>query len=145
MKSRIKLLAALAVAFILATQATSLVFPDNTPTVRPHLGNYIAFRLKMMSSTLASLFNRVDKTTIATYQDELKKKQDKLSNVAFTQLSQGVYAKDEGKTHSLVEVKLGEMTFVEHTFTVNGKKIVIRIPKDQPPPSQQMLDQIYGN
>ena len=61
------------------------------------------------------------------------------------QLSKGVYAKDEGNVHSLVEIRLDEIEFIEHTFTVNGKQIVIRVPKDQQPPSQQALEKLYRN
>lgn len=144
---------ALIVAFVFTTQVSPLVFPNNTPSVRPQLGTYLALKLKNIGNSgeqfLASIFKRVDTTTstttIASYQEELKSKQDKLSDVAFQQLSKGVYAKDEGSTHSLVEVKIDEIEFIEHTFIVNGKTIIIKVPKDQQLPSQKVLEQIYGN
>lgn len=149
MKSKIKLLIAMMFALVVVTQATPLVFPNNSPDVRPQLGTYLASKLQNLGKRgelfLASIFTRVDSNAVANYQEELKKTQDRLSNVAFKQLSQGVYAKDEGKTHSLVEVNLDQITFIEHTFMIKGKTYTIRIPKDQQPPPQNVLEQMYGN
>lgn len=149
MKTTMKLLVVLAVAFVLTTQLSPHVFPNNTPALRPNLRTYIAYRVETIwnstSSFIASIFQKNETTMIANYQEELKKKQDKLVNVALKKLSQGVYAKDEGNTHSLVEVELDEITFIEHTFTINGKTITIRVPKDQQLPPQQVLEKIYGN
>jgi hypothetical protein len=149
MRTTIKTVTALAVAFVLTTQISLIVFPSNTPAIRPQLGTYLTLRLQSMwsdgSSYIASLFNKNDAAMIAAYQEKLQKKQDQLAGVAFKQLSKGVYAKDEGNTHSLVEIRLNEIEFIEHTFTVNGKQIVINVPKDQELPSQQVLEKMYGN
>lgn len=149
MKTRIKLILAIAVALILTTGGSPHVFIANTPTVRPHLDRYIASRLKNVwrggNDFVARLFRKSDTSTVAAFKEELKKKEEKLANTAFTQLSSGVYAKDEGEVHSLVEIRLDEMEFIEHTFVVDGKEIKIRIPKDQSPPPQSVMENMFGN
>lgn len=149
MKERIKLVLLLFIAYGITTTVSPVVFVSNTPVFRPHLNEYIAYRFESAWSdtktSLASIFGKDENTMIANYQKKIEDKRDKLINIPFKELSQGVYAKDEGNTHSLVEVNLDEIVFIEHTFVIKGKTITIRIPKDQEPPPQQALESIYGN
>lgn len=149
MNNKIKILLIMMIAFFIIATLSPHVFLSNTPTIRPGLGTYIALKLQSAwtnsTSFIAKIFNRQPTYTAAQYQEELTKTKERLAGVPFKQLSKGVYAKDEGNTHSLVEIRLDEMEFIEHTFIVNGKKIVIRVPKDQQVPPQSAVEKLYGN
>lgn len=71
-----------------------------------------------------------------------KKLEAILKNVSFQQVSQGVYAKSKGNFSTTVVLDKA-VEWKVYTFTVKGKQISIKVPKDDTPPTQEMVEQIY--
>ena len=63
-------------------------------------------------------------------------------NSPLQQVSKGVYAGEKNDI-KVYEIRTGEIEYLEYTFNVNGKEIKIKVPKDQEPPSQEVVETLY--
>lgn len=94
-------------------------FSKNYPTQAPASSPVVAFNL-----------NNAPKDVV-----------DALS-APLTEVSQGVYAGEKNNI-KVYEIRTGEIEYLEYTFNVNGKEIKIKVPKDQQPPSQEVVEKLY--
>lgn len=143
-KRYVPIIGALAFAYFVSGLASSTVFMYGTPTIRPNLSQYVAQRIKgqmsRITASLGLLKKKSGPSSVAIDYALLEKKMEKLP---FSQLSKGVYAKDDG-TNSITVIKTGELDTVEYSFVQKGadgkdETIKIRVPKDFPYSEQQFI------
>lgn len=65
-----------------------------------------------------------------------------LKSVPLKKISQGVYA-GERNNIKVYEIRMDEIEYFEYTFNVNEKEIKINVPKEQEPPSQDLVEKIF--
>lgn len=135
------------------------LFLANSPRINPFFArNMIAkvsnFFDKTKSFFAFDIFKKQDKIqnnfvqqqpqnqsfTLNQAPQELK---EAISKAPMKKIAPGVYA-GEYKGYKVSTIKINEIEFLEYTFDVNGKKIKIKVPKDQQPPSQEAVEKIFG-
>lgn len=65
-----------------------------------------------------------------------------LEFIPFKSIEKGIYAK-ENKTSSYTLYKEAEIEWYEFAFEYKGKKHILKIPKGQSPPPQEVLEKLY--
>ncbi|MEM4337155.1 MAG: hypothetical protein QXG86_04085 [Candidatus Woesearchaeota archaeon] len=78
--------------------------------------------------------------TIDKAHQELK---EAISKAPMRKIAPGVYA-GEYKGYQVSTIKINEIEFLEYTFDVNGRKIKIKVPKGETPPSQETVEKIFS-
>ena len=63
-------------------------------------------------------------------------------NTPLQKISTGVYAGEKNDI-KVIEIRTGEIEYLEYTFNIKGKEIKIKVPKDQEPPSQEVIEALY--
>lgn len=121
-------------SFIVSSFLIKEVFLGESPVLRSNLLSHLSLKLadlaRIESKRLISLFKKP-----ANLKQELKE-------APFDMITKGVYGKAKGN-YSYTEVRLNEIEWVEYTFDIKDKKIKIKFPKGQTPPTQQMVEEIY--
>lgn len=59
-----------------------------------------------------------------------------------SKVSQGVYAGEKNNIQ-VYEIRTNEIEYLEYTFTVKGKEIKIKVPKDQTKPTQAEMETLF--
>lgn len=124
---RRKIFLIILISFFLSTFFKKTVFIADTPTIRKDLSvNSIVASISMdYRNFIAGVTNMKDD-----------------ANTPLRQVAKGVYAK-ETKTSSEKEYNLKDITWVSHTYIVNGKEVIINVAQGDEVPSQGMMEQIY--
>lgn len=130
LRRSILIIFSLTISFVIVVLVSPMLFPNNTPSVRPQLGTYLA-------NTLQGLFkNKTDNTIVFR----------ELSSKPFKSVSKGVYASQvEGKTITVFRDK--EIDWVKYTYHLKNKTtglmedVVISVQKEMAPPSQKILEE----
>ncbi|MFA6016816.1 MAG: hypothetical protein WC744_01885 [Patescibacteria group bacterium] len=156
----IKIFLVFTVAYLISSFSIENLFLAKSPKINPYFGqnmmakatgllnktkNLVAFRINLpnFSNTGGTINN--NQPSALTNQESaltLTKKIDNALQTPLSKISQGVYAGERDGIR-VYEIRTGEIDYLEYTFTVNGKEIKIKVPKDQSPPSQQTMEALY--
>lgn len=135
LKSYTKIISILLVSWVISS-ALLIVFVDNSPTIRPHLGAYIAQRFQQGRSDfiarLSFLQTKPNPQTNMTAKEvdqQVESIKTALIDIPSQMVSKGVYAKTDGKV-SMTIINTDEIEKVKYTFTIKGKPIDIIVPKE---------------
>ncbi len=132
-KRKLVLMSALLGSYLVVTIVSPLIFINNTESIRPNVGQYIASKI---TSFIEENNPMIAQKTIEQ-QKELKQKAEvalkNLETTPFSVVTKGVYAKSN-EMASVREYVLNEIEWVEYTFDVKGKKIIIKVPKGESAP-----------
>lgn len=121
---------AIAVSLFISSVMIHL-FTNNTPTVKSNLKEYLAFQFKQFGSELVAKlpFIKTDTVNGEVAQQKVDEIKAALVNAPLKAVAKGTYAKTNGNV-TMTIVNIGEMEQVQYTFTVDGKKVVITVPKE---------------
>ena len=131
----IKIAIAIFLSFIIVRIGSQAVFIANTPYIRPDLNQYAAFNFSRFIGGGAALYTLIFDRNKLNIKDELK-------DVPLNTLAKGVYAKDK-KNISYILIKDNEVEWIEYKFQLKGKEMIIKVPKGDKPPSQELLEKLY--
>ena len=106
------------------------IFLAGTPRIRPNAFSNLALEIKNNTHSLIALFIKQPSP------------EEILKDVPLKTISKGVYGKTRGN-YSYTLIKINEIEWKEYTFNINGKEIKIKFPKDQQPPSQELMEALY--
>jgi len=110
------------------------VFIANSPTIRPHLGLYLAARMKNMMAPASSFIAKLRGKGGPAKDKSVNDRFSELGSVPFSDVAKGVAAKEQNGVAE-VRYELDKIKWVEYTFTKrDGSTIVIKIPEGQNPP-----------
>ncbi len=121
-KSKLKIGFAIVLSFILVKLVANEIFVSGSPLVRQNLGAYLTSRI----SSIFSSNNNNKQPVLANYYDQTVKE---LSNIPFTQVSKGVYAKSNGNK-SITVTYVDQVPTTTYTFVIRGKTYKIYVPVD---------------
>lgn len=151
MNKKIKIIIVLLLSIVLSKLFIDNVFLAQSPMIRQNLGQYLVAKLNF-GTKIRNYLSSIKTTFIPSQSSGSQKNQIALQqsptvlpdNNYLKPISKGVYAVEDGQGNiKKVEFKLGEMEWVEYTFYIRGKEIKVKMPKDQQPPSQSILDKMY--
>lgn len=140
----------LGTAFVLSNFSIKNVFLADSPKINPNVGKNMIAKIDNFWSKTSSLiafngglFNFFGSTYNSTglIKDLPAKTLDAL-NAPLHKVSQGVYAGEKNDIQ-VIEIRSNEIDYLEYTFNVNGKEIKIKVPKDQQPPSQEVMEGLF--
>jgi hypothetical protein len=141
-----KIIGAMALAFFAVNTVAPEVFIANSPKIRPGLDRAVALRINTLADEGKDLIARItsfgQKSNYEQQTQQYNAQREKLQSIPFTPVGKGVYAKSDNET-TVVELRLGELDWLEYTYMINGKEVKIRVPKDVEPPKQELLEKIY--
>jgi hypothetical protein len=125
-----KILITFIFGFFLSSFLIQKIFLAGTPRIRPNAFSNLALEIKNNTYSLIALF--------------IKQPSPKeiLKDVPLKTISKGVYGKTK-ENYSYTLIKINEIEWKEYTFNINGKEINIKVPKDQQPPSQKLVEALY--
>lgn len=153
---------AMAVSFLASGFSVDNIFLADSPKINPYFGqnmmakatglldktkNLMAFRMtspNFLNTVNTGNKNNSQPSALTNQANTLAftKKIDNALQAPLSKMSQGVYAGERDGIR-VYEIKTDEIDYLEYTFTVNGKEIKIKVPKDQTPPSQQTMEALY--
>jgi hypothetical protein len=125
-----KILITFIFGFFLSSFLIQKIFLAATPRIRPNAFSNLALEIKNNTHSLIALFIKQPSP------------EEVLKDVPLKTISKGVYGKTRGN-YSYTLIKIHEIEWKEYTFNINGKEIKIKFPKDQQPPSQELMEALY--
>jgi hypothetical protein len=125
-----KILITFIFGFFLSSFLIQKIFLAGTPRIRPNAFSNLALEIKNNTYSLIALFIKQPST------------EEILKDVPLKTISKGVYGKTK-ENYSYTLIKINEIEWKEYTFNINGKEINIKVPKDQQPPSQKLVEALY--
>ena len=134
--------------YLVSSIAGDVFFINYTPRLRAHPERYIASKFGAGMNQIASIFGpkdsqKPDKSTVFASIDDFKAALEKSGDIPFQQIAKGTYAKTfEGK--QIEYIKIDEIPYIEYTYIVDGKPVVIRVPEGEIPPSQETVQGTTG-
>ncbi len=131
----IKIIAALLISFFASSLLMKEVFVAEGPKIRPDLGQYLTQLLDKTVNNNLQFLSRLLRPDQQTAEEILK-------NTPLQQVSKGVYAKSN-KQASYTLYKDNEIEWIAYNFNVNGKSVVIRVPRGQSPPPKELIEIVY--
>lgn len=147
----LKIVLLLGAAFIISDFSIKNVFLANSPSINPYAGqNMMAKVSSLWSNTKLNLialsgglfnFSGTAGNSSGLIKDLPQKTLDAM-NAPLKKVSQGVYA-GERNNIQVYEIRSNEINYLVYTFTINGKEVKIKVPKDQQPPSQAQMEALY--
>jgi hypothetical protein len=141
-------------AYFISDFSSNTVFLAGTPKLNPFAANNLIVKVKSFASNTGAIvaglnpLNLIrrsgDGTTPAQSptQAEFAQEINNALEAPLNQVSQGVYA-GEKDGYKVTEIKIGEIEYKEYTFNIRGKDVKIRVPKNQQPPSQETMEELY--
>ena len=146
----LKIFLLLIAVFIISDFSIKNVFIAQSPKLNPFFAqNMIAKVNNLWSKTINFIaFKNVPtqsptpSSVVAFNPNNVPKDVVDALSAPLTKVSQGVYAGEKNGI-KVYEIRIGELEYLEYTFTVNGKEIKIKIPKGQKPPSQKIVNALY--
>jgi hypothetical protein len=141
-RKRVKILLAIIVAFLVTNTLSGSIFEDNTFQINKNFITQISSNIENSKENVSIFFAKVFKkqSKIPVSDERLQK----LYALTATKLAPGVYARKDS-TYEVVDFVDSEIRWIQYTFVVNGKDIVINIPEGQSPPPQEVIDRMYGD
>ncbi len=130
----------LVVSFMISGFANKEAFIGNSPTIRPHLGSYIAMRVKTIIhpiSTYIALLQGKDPSEVKI--KSVAERNANLQSVPFSNIATGVAAREK---EGVAEVRydLNNIKWIRYSYTTRaGTKITIQVPEGQKPPPEGAL------
>jgi uncharacterized membrane-anchored protein YhcB (DUF1043 family) len=141
-RKRVKIVLALIAAFLVMSTLTGSVFVNNTFQVNQNFITQIKNKLENGKEKVSVFFAKVfNKQSNIPVSDE---RLQKLYALTATKLVPGVYARKDS-SYEVIDLVDSEVNWIQYTFVVNGKEIVINIPEGQSPPPQEVIDRMYGD
>jgi len=131
-----KILITFIFGFFLSSFLIQKIFLAGTPKIRPNAFSNLALEIKNNTRSLIALFIKRPSPK------EMLTPKEILEDVPLKTISKGVYGKTRGN-YSYTLIKIDEIEWKEYTFNINGKEIKIKFPKDQKPPSQELMEALY--
>jgi hypothetical protein len=125
-----KILITFIFGFFLSSFLIQKIFLAGTPRIRPNAFSNLALEIKNNTYSLIALFIKQPSP------------EEILKDVPLKTISKGVYGKTK-ENYSYTLIKVNEIEWKEYTFNINGKEIKIKVPKDQQPPSQKLVEALY--
>jgi len=125
-----KILITFIFGFFLSSFLIQKIFLAGTPRIRPNAFSNLALEIKNNTYSLIALFIKQPSP------------EEILKDVPLKTISKGVYGKTK-ENYSYTLIKINEIEWKEYTFNINGKEINIKVPKDQQPPSQKLVEALY--
>lgn len=117
----------LLISLLITSLLSNKVFLADSPRIQPKFITSIT----NLPQTLANLTKGPNPQSV-----------DDLFNMPVKQVSKGVYAGEMG-TYKKYAINSDQVDWVEIKLTKkNGETVILRYPKDQPPPAQDMLQMI---
>lgn len=155
----LKILLILGIAYIFSGFSIKNIFISESPKINPFfVSNTVAKANNFLSKTknfvaslnpLKNITNSNQQNIVLTPRQITNTSQSRVAsisrqieNMSLKEISQGVYAGEVDNTQ-VTEIRIGEIDYLEYTFNVNGKEIKIKVPKDQQPPSQEVVNVLY--
>ncbi len=152
MKTNIKIITLIVIAYIVSVIAIKNIFLASSPKINPHFAQNLITNINFYWSKTSNFF-AFKKQVIPTTQPVAQKsdiiKINSLSveikealNTPLSKVSKGIYA-GEKNDYKVFEFKTGEIEYLEYIFNIKGKEIKIKVPKGLEPPSQQVVEELY--
>ena len=146
----LKIFLLLIAVFVISDFSIKNVFIAQSPKLNPFFAqNMIAKINNLWSKTISFIaFKNVPtqspapSSVVAFNSNNVPKNVVEALSAPLTKVSQGVYAGEKNGI-KVFKIKLGELEYLEYTFTVNGKEVKIKVPKGQKPPSQKIVNALY--
>lgn len=153
MKKYLKIFLLLGAAYIISYFSIKNVFIAQSPKLNPFFPqnmmakvnslwlkttNFFAFKNSPVNTINNQLNNPSSQKSFTFSQQQIAE----TLKVPLTKVSQGVYAGEVNNTQ-VYEVRTNEIDYLVYTFNVSGKEIKIKVPKDQSPPSQEVMNSLY--
>lgn len=109
------------------------IFINNSPTFRPHIGNYLLARVQGIGGQGVDLMAFIKGKP--SQNDEIGASTDtqvaeRLGTIPLKAVSKGVYAKEDEKI-KYTEVREGEVEWRVYTVKIKGKDVTIKVPADK--------------
>jgi len=140
-----QIMGTLLLAYFVSIIVGDTVFMNKTPVMRPNLMQYIAIKTQSQFNTLiAGLGINNGKQSPASDVKSYAQVEKSMDSIPFSQLTKGVYAKDNG-VNSITVIKSGELETVEYSYVINGKIVKIRVPKNFPLSEQQIKEAVLSD
>lgn len=122
------------------------IFLNNTPSIRPQLGNYLLARMKGIGNSGINMMAYFQKKP--TVNDEIAASTDqqvaqRLENIPLKIVSKGVYAKEDDKI-KYTEVREDEVEWRVYTVTIKGKEVKIKVPADKARFTPRQVESLVG-
>lgn len=140
----LKMLLLLGAAFVISDFGVKNIFIANSPKINPYAGQNMIAKVNNTTSKMMAfaggLFN-FSGTKSGLIKD-LPQQTLNAMNAPLKQVSQGVYAAEQNNIN-VYEIRTNEIDYLVYTFTIKGKEIKIKVPKDQKPPTQAEMDSLY--
>ncbi len=109
-------------------------FLANSPKIRPNLIKYLA-------ENFFDVFNKKNELKQKIY-SENDLIYNKINYKNFIPLQRGVYATDLNNGNYIL-VKNNEINWVEYIFNIKGNQIKVKVPINDTPPSQEIIEKLY--
>lgn len=138
----LRILLAILAAFLGAKVLGWTVFIAHTPYPPSSIATLLASRIQEIRSRIkyGKRFERLDKTTPGISRSTF----ENMKKVIFQpirEVAPGAYAQ-KYKNVVKVVIKKDEIEWVIYEFRVNGRKIRVRVPKGQKPPTQEEVEHL---
>lgn len=156
MKKYFKIFLLLGAAFLVSDFGINNVFLAKSPKLNPFFaqnmiakvnnswsktGNLIASLNPFSNLNFQPSSSTSDSQAIASVNNVPREIVDALT-APLTKVGQGVYAGERNNIH-VYEIRSDEIDYLEYTFIIKGKEIKIKVPKDQQPPTQEVVESFY--
>ena len=144
MKKYIKIFLALVIAFTAIYGLSKSVFLANSPRINPQFLTQSSLFLKNLTAKKSGIiYNSSKSKPFVQAKDQLSTSVKEALDASLKETSKGVYAGEKNNI-KIYKFKQSEIEWIEYTFTVNGKQVKIKVPKDQEKPTQEDAEQIYS-
>jgi hypothetical protein len=121
---------ALFISFLISDFSIKNLFLANSPKINP----FFVRNIKSKFEENLAFLNNFKKNISMNFNRE--------KNIIFKEISQGVKAAQTSEG-TIVKIDSSKIDWLEYTFNVNGKEVKIKVPKDQQPPSQKLVEALY--
>lgn len=144
-KIKFKILIAILLSFLFSSLLNREIFLANTPRLKMPLHEYIITKIKW-GLYMAKYGNKALelKNKPFTPAPSTLKNMQEVIYAPVKKISQGIYAQQKGNVVRFI-IKENEIEWVEYRFRIRGKERIIKIPKDQAPPTREKLEEIFRN
>ncbi|MCX7996671.1 MAG: hypothetical protein N2691_02815 [Patescibacteria group bacterium] len=146
-RTAVKILAGMSIAFWLSTIAINELYPYENPTVRRNLGNYMAERLQGLRNDPAQIVDALPvvgeilQWNSSRAADALLKQDPELKDAPVQEIAPGMYVRETEQVRYM-EAAHDQIRWKEYSGIVDGKEVTISIPVDQGEPSPDIIDEI---
>ncbi|MCS7093492.1 MAG: hypothetical protein NZL96_03690 [Patescibacteria group bacterium] len=129
--SKIKIFFVLGISLFLSFFLKKELFIQNTPYLKMPLDQYLSSKINSVLFSLRygdSYRNLIENPVEIS--ERTKKNIEEVVNLPLQKISQGVYAQQKENVVKIT-IKEEEIEWIDQEVTIDGKKIKIRVPRDQ--------------